>query len=116
MTRVLAYLVVLFASPSLFATEQGNVQALYDFDHKVHYRQTQIADNKYKLSVREGSYQEFAKQSVFMLRHSAVLCNSNAFNLKFLSGIQAFEKFPTEPRANPGPLVAELTCDISARK
>lgn len=110
MTRVLVGLAVLFASLALHAKDQGKVQALYDFDHKVRYRQTQLADNKYKLSIREGSYQEFAKQSVFMLRHSAALCKSDKFNLKFESGIQAFEKFPTEPRANPGPLVAELTC------
>jgi hypothetical protein len=112
MLRKLLFSVVLFTPFALVATEQGKQQALYDFDHKIHYRQTQLAANKYKLSIREGSYQEFAKQSVFLLRLSAQLCKSDEFNLKLLSGVQEFEKFPTEPRANPGPLVAELTCNI----
>ena len=112
MLRKLLFSVVLFTPFAVVATEQGKQQALYDFDHKIHYRQTQLATNKYKLSIREGSYQEFAKQSVFLLRLSAQLCKSDEFNLKLLSGVQEFEKFPTEPRANPGPLVAELTCNI----
>lgn len=112
MLRKLVCKLLLLAPIMVVASEQGKQQALYDFDHKIHYRQTQLATDKYKLSIREGTYQEFAKQSVFLLRHSVVLCKSDAFNLRLISGVQEFEKFPTEPRANPGPLVAELTCSV----
>ena len=95
---------------SACASQRGNEQTLYDFDHKIHYRQTKLSELTYRLSVREGSYHQFATQSTFLLRHSARLCKSEHFSLAFESGVQGFETFPTEPRANPGPLVALLTC------
>lgn len=95
---------------SAYASELGKEQALYDFDHKIHYRQTKLSGTTYRLSVREGNYAQFAIQSTFLLRHSARLCKSEQFSLSFESGVQKFETFPTEPRANPGPLVAVLTC------
>ena len=110
MIRILVGL--LFAvSINLWADEIGKEQALYDFDHKVHYRQTRLDKGVFRLSIREGNYQHFSAQSVFLLRHSARLCRDSKFNLEFVSGVQEHERFPSEPRANPGPLVAMLSCN-----
>ena len=105
------FLLLFFVLSSIaYAAELNVTEARYDFDHKVHYRLTRLSDKSYRLSVRSGNYQAFNKQVVFLLRQSARLCRSEQFNLLFESGVQPFERFPTEPRAYPGPLVAKLIC------
>jgi hypothetical protein len=104
-------LISLLWSFSLISSDSGKGQALYDFDHKISYRLTQLNETHYRLSVREGNYEAFATQAVFLLRKSKEICGSERFNLALGSGVQSFEKFPSEPRANPGPLKATLKCD-----
>ena len=103
-------LICLLWSFSLISSDFGKEQALYDFDHKISYRLTQLNETHYRLSVKEGNYEAFATQAIFLLRKSKEICGSERFNLAFGSGIQSYEKFPREPRADPGPLIAILQC------
>lgn len=89
----------------------GKTKYLYDFDHQVYYQKIDLGKAGFRISIRQGSYQDFAKQAVFLLRKSEQLCQSERFQLVFQSGIQDYERFPTEPRAYQGPLVAKLKCE-----
>lgn len=107
---------VLLAATSMMSfgllAQTVDVEKLYDFDEKVHYQQTKLAPNHYRVEVRPDDYKHFKRQSAFLLRHAANLCRSSQYTLKVLGGVQKYERFPTEPRAYPGSLIAEVICEL----
>lgn len=103
---------LLAISTNSFA-EQVKAERLYDFDHKVFYKETRFSDSHYLLEVEADSYNHFEKQTVFLVRHAALLCRSSQFSLVFRSGIQEFKVMPTNPRSYQSPLTATLTCTES---
>ena len=98
------------------SAEQAEMQRLYDFDEKVHYKQTQIDTNNYHLEIQSDDYSHFKNQSVFLLRHANRLCRDNPFMLKVTEGVQEYERFPTKPRAYQPPLSVFVQCEIPAEK
>lgn len=88
----------------------GEVQKLYDFDHKVHYRLVQYSERRFAIRILADSYQAFTQQSVFLLRHSRQLCKELVPQLTLRKGIQRFERLPTEPRPYKPDLYAEIKC------
>jgi hypothetical protein len=88
----------------------GEIEKRYDFDHKVHYRQIQYSDNKFAIRILADSYEAFNQQSVFLLRHSRHLCQSLVPRLTLKSGIQRYERLPSEPRPYQADLYAEIEC------
>ena len=98
------------------SAEQAEIQRLYDFDEKVHYKQTQIDTNNYHLEIQSDDYTHFKNQSVFLLRHANRLCRDNPFMLKVTEGVQEYERFPTKPRAYQPPLSVFVQCEIPAEK
>ncbi|WP_105166953.1 hypothetical protein [Pseudoalteromonas sp. T1lg23B] len=91
-------------------TEQGKPEKHYDFDHQVHYEQTQYNNAHYLLQIKSDSYQHFLQQSVFLLRHSKRLCQGSTAQLTLQQGVQGFEKLPTSPRPYQPDLVVEVRC------
>ncbi|QBJ64143.1 MULTISPECIES: hypothetical protein [unclassified Pseudoalteromonas] len=98
------------------SAEQAEMQRLYDFDEKVHYKQTQIDTNNYHLEIQSDDYSHFKNQSVFLLRHANRLCRDNPFMLKVTEGVQEYERFPTKPRAYQPPLSVFVQCEMPAEK
>lgn len=88
----------------------GQTEKLYDFDHKVHYKQTKLKEDHFILSVRADSYKHFATQSIFLLRYSKRLCQGKTPQLKLLAGVQGFDRLPTHPRPYQPDLKAEVQC------
>ena len=91
--------------------EVGEKEKSYDFDNKVHYYQTKISEDNYKIEIQSDDYKHFANQSMFLLRHADRLCRGNTFMLKVLEGVQEYERFPTKPRAYQPPLTVLLQCE-----
>ncbi|BBN80230.1 hypothetical protein PA25_02150 [Pseudoalteromonas sp. A25] len=85
-------------------------EKLYDFDHKVHYEQTKYNNGHYLLQVKSDSYEHFLQQSVFLLRHSAKLCQGRNPQLTILKGIQHFDRLPSTPRPYQSDLHVEVKC------
>ena len=106
-------LVTLLSSNTAFS-EKAETEKLYDFDNKVHYYQTKLGDNNYKLEIQSDDYKHFTNQSVFLLRHADRLCRGQAFMLKVLEGVQEYERFPTKPRAYQPDLNVLLQCETKA--
>ncbi|TMO74130.1 hypothetical protein CWC17_09080 [Pseudoalteromonas sp. S3785] len=100
---------------SAFA-EVGEKEKSYDFDNKVHYYQTKIGEDNYKIEIQSDDYKHFANQSMFLLRHADRLCRGRTFMLKVLEGVQEYERFPTKPRAYQPPLNVLLQCDAPEKK
>jgi hypothetical protein len=98
------------------SAEQAEMQRLYDFDEKVHYKQTQIDTNNYHLEIQSDDYSHFKNQSVFLLRHANRLCRDNPFMLKVTEGVQEYERFPTKPRAYQPPLSVFVQCEMPTEK
>ncbi|GAB0111124.1 hypothetical protein [Pseudoalteromonas distincta] len=88
----------------------------YDFDNKVHYYQTKIGEDNYKIEIQSDDYKHFANQSMFLLRHADRLCRGRTFMLKVLEGVQEYERFPTKPRAYQPPLNVLLQCEAPDKK
>lgn len=106
--------VILCLASFTVMAQSSDTEKLYDFDEKVYYQQTTLAKKHYRVEVRPDDYKHFKQQSAFLLRHGAKLCRSSQFTLKLLGGVQKYERFPTEPRAYPGSLIAEIICDSSS--
>ena len=103
--------VLLFQTACHHTPDQlGEVQKLYDFDHKVHYRQIQYSEKRFAVRILADSYRAFTQQSVFLLRHSRQLCKELVPQLTLRKGIQRFERLPTEPRPYKPDLYAEIKC------
>ena len=107
---------VFLTACSNVSAEQTEMQRLYDFDEKVHYKQTQIDTNNYHLEIQSDDYPDFRNQSVFLLRHANRLCRDNPFMLKVTEGVQEYERFPTKPRAYQPPLSVFVQCEMPAEK
>ncbi|WP_247664838.1 hypothetical protein [Pseudoalteromonas sp. MMG010] len=91
--------------------DTGETTKSYDFDNKVHYKQTKIGTNNYKIEIQSDDYKHFANQSMFLLRHADRLCRGKTFMLKVLEGVQEYKRFPTKPRAYQPPLNVLLQCE-----
>ncbi|CAM4289661.1 hypothetical protein [Pseudoalteromonas byunsanensis] len=91
-------------------TEQGKPEKHYDFDHKVHYEQTQYNNAHYLLQIKSDNYRHFLQQSVFLLRHSKRLCQGSTAQITLQQGVQSLEKLPTSPRPYQPDLIAEVRC------
>ncbi|NOU51891.1 hypothetical protein HG263_15245 [Pseudoalteromonas sp. JBTF-M23] len=92
------------------SAEDVKSEKLYDFDHKVHYEQTKYNNEHYLLKIKSDSYEHFLQQSVFLLRHSARLCQARTPQLTILKGVQRYEKLPTTPRPYQSDLQVDLKC------
>ncbi len=103
--RLLPFIFFLCLSEASAKTEK-----LYDFDHQVHFEIRELANDQYRIAIKPGNYAFFETQSAFLMRKSARLCGRRAVELTIISGVQPFEKFPVEPRAYPGKLVANIRC------
>ncbi|MEO2282138.1 hypothetical protein [Pseudoalteromonas pernae] len=101
----------LLAACSYTAPPIGKQEKLYDFDERVHYYQTKLSSKKYRVEVVEDGYQNFQRQSVFILRHANNLCKGRTFTLKVIKGVQEYDRFPTTPRKYEPNLLTEVTCD-----
>ncbi|WP_105254023.1 hypothetical protein [Pseudoalteromonas sp. T1lg75] len=110
-TRLLASLSILLAASSYAQAPEGKREKLYDFDEKVHYYQTKLADKRYRLEVVADDYQHFQRQSVFLLRHARKLCRTGSFKILVFEGVQEYDRFPTNPRAYEPNLLTEIQCD-----
>ncbi|MCF2859275.1 hypothetical protein L1286_17460 [Pseudoalteromonas sp. SMS1] len=88
----------------------GVTEKYYDFDHKVHYEQIKYSDDHYYLKIKADSYNHFLQQSVFLLRHSQLLCQGRQTQLLLQGGVQKFDRLPTTPRPYEPDLQAEITC------
>ncbi|SFC81513.1 hypothetical protein [Pseudoalteromonas denitrificans] len=108
MKKVTATLILIFV---FFSNFNVAAESLYDFDHKVYYDQIKLSDTKYQLEIRSDSYQHFTQQSVFLLRHSSLLCKGSTYTLKVLAGVQSFDAIPTVPRGYQPNLKVLLTCN-----
>ncbi|GAA61645.1 hypothetical protein P20652_3534 [Pseudoalteromonas sp. BSi20652] len=102
---------VALSSANTALAEKAETEKLYDFDNKVHYYQTKIGEDNYKIKIQSDDYKHFANQSVFLLRHADRLCRGQTFMLKVLEGVQEFERFPTKPRAYQPDLTVLLQCE-----
>ena len=105
---------ILIAGCSAVQDEKGETEKLYDFDEKVHYYQTKLADGRYHLEIQSDDYPHFKNQSVFLLRHASRLCKDKPFMLRVTDGVQEYERFPTKPRAYQPPLTVVLQCEDDA--
>jgi len=108
-------LVALSSVGTVFA-ETVEKEKSYDFDNKVHYYQTKIGEDNYKIEIQSDDYKHFANQSMFLLRHADRLCRGSTFMLKVLEGVQEYERFPTKPRAYQPPLNVLLQCETPEKK
>ncbi|CAM3073019.1 hypothetical protein [Pseudoalteromonas distincta] len=108
-------LVALSSVGTVFA-ETVEKEKSYDFDNKVHYYQTKIGEDNYKIEIQSDDYKHFANQSMFLLRHADRLCRGRTFMLKVLEGVQEYERFPTKPRAYQPPLNVLLQCEVPEKK
>ncbi|TMP03909.1 hypothetical protein CWC11_12700 [Pseudoalteromonas sp. S3178] len=108
-------LVALSSIGTVFA-ETIEKEKSYDFDNKVHYYQTKIGEDNYKIEIQSDDYKHFANQSMFLLRHADRLCRGRTFMLKVLEGVQEYERFPTKPRAYQPPLNVLLQCEAPEKK
>ncbi|MBB1385249.1 hypothetical protein H5119_06750 [Pseudoalteromonas sp. SG45-5] len=108
-------LITLSSVGTAFA-EKAKTEKLYDFDNKVHYYQTKIGEENYKIEIQSDDYEHFTNQSVFLLRHADRLCRGNTFMLKVLEGVQEYERFPTKPRAYQPDLNVLLQCEAPEKK
>lgn len=103
--RIGFFFLIWFIVPVQATTQKG-----YDFDHQIHFELTKVSQNQYHIKVKPDSYAFFNVQSAFLLRKAAKICGTDKFHLALESGIQEYERFPTEPRAYPGSLNAKITC------
>ncbi|MBH0027052.1 hypothetical protein I6F53_08640 [Pseudoalteromonas sp. SWN29] len=108
-------LVALSSVGTIFA-ETVEKEKSYDFDNKVHYYQTKIGEDNYKIEIQSDDYKHFANQSMFLLRHADKLCRGRTFMLKVLEGVQEYERFPTKPRAYQPALNVLLQCEAPEKK
>jgi hypothetical protein len=112
---IASVLIALLWTGNTFA-KVDDKEKFYDFDNKVHYFQTKISENNYKIEIQSDDYKHFANQSMFLLRHADRLCRGRTFMLKVLEGVQEYERFPTKPRAYQPPLNVLLQCDAPAKE
>ena len=108
-----AFLMLVVCSNAHAAKDE--TEKLYDFDEKVHYYQTKLADGRYPLEIQSDDYAHFKNQSVFLLRHASRLCKDEPFMLRVTDGVQEYERFPTKPRAYQPPLTVVLQCEDEAK-
>lgn len=102
---------VLFSFTASLSAQQSKTEKLYDFDEKVHYYQTKLADGRYHLEIQSDSYKHFRNQSVFLLRHADRLCREHPFMLKVTDGVQEYESIPSKPRPYQPPLTVLVQCE-----
>ena len=107
---------VALSSANTALAEKAETEKFYDFDNKVHYYQTKIGEDNYKIEIQSDDYKHFANQSMFLLRHADRLCRGRTFMLKVLEGVQKYERFPTKPRAYQPPLNVLLQCEVPEKK
>lgn len=88
----------------------GEAERLYDFDHKVHFEQTQYSQDRYRLAIKPDSYAHFNRQSVFLLRHAKRLCSGRQPQLTLIKGVQEYERLPLTPRPYQHDLTVEVRC------
>ncbi|MBE0360982.1 MULTISPECIES: hypothetical protein [Pseudoalteromonas] len=113
---VIASALITLSSVGTAFAEKAKTEKLYDFDNKVHYYQTKIGEENYKIEIKSDDYEHFTNQSVFLLRHADRLCRGNTFMLKVLEGVQEYERFPTKPRAYQPDLNVLLQCETPEKK
>ena len=88
----------------------GEKDANFDFDHKVHYKQTQLSAGKYYLEVLNQDKTRFTQMSAFLLRHAHKVCKGYDFNLQLLKGIEQFDDKRVSPNYIHPALTANLEC------
>ncbi len=113
---VIASALITLSSVGTAFAEKAKTEKLYDFDNKVHYYQTKIGEENYKIEIKSDDYEHFTNQSVFLLRHADRLCRGNTFMLKVLEGVQEYERLPTKPRAYQPDLNVLLQCETPEKK
>jgi hypothetical protein len=113
---IIAIALLVLSSMHSALAEESDKEKRYDFDNQVHYYQTKIDEDNYKIEIKSDDYPHFTNQSVFLLRHADRLCGGNTFMLKVLEGVQEYERFPTKPRAYQPNLSVLLQCEEPERK
>ena len=88
----------------------GQVQNNWDFDHKLQFKTTKFADNRYQLEVMANDKQGFERLSAFLLRQSYSICGSYGYTLELIAGVESFDYSFTSPNLIRSNLTAKLEC------
>jgi len=90
------------------ANPQGAMGAQWDFDHKLQYKQTKLADSSYQLEVIPNQKVNFERLSAFLLRRGYLICGQYGYKLELVTGVESFDF----PRALPNLIMPNLTAKL----
>ena len=90
--------------------EAAKGKIVWDFDHKLQYRQKSLANNKYRLEVLKTNKVDFNRMATFLIRQSYEVCGSYGYTLKMNSGIELFTDQMAMPNRVRKSLIAEVQC------
>ncbi len=109
MRIIILFLLSLFLlSCAKLAPKNGQPQ--WDFDHNIQFKQTQLADNRYHISVRATDKTQFATLATFLMRYSLRLCQSYGFKIEVLAGVESYNHQFESPNRLVNSLSANIEC------
>lgn len=110
--RIINLLLVIFiCSCSNQTINKDNTKNLHwDFDHELQYRQTKVGDGNYQLEILKNTQINFARMSVFLVRHSYEVCSNYTFKIEIIKGVEVFTDTMVKSNYILGSLIANVEC------
>ena len=85
-------------------------KAQWDFDHKIQFKLSSLGIDHYRLVINPNMQAKFATSSVFLIRKGFELCGNYNYQVKVISGVEAFLDKVAQPNLIQTPLTAEVKC------
>jgi hypothetical protein len=108
--NVIYSIILLIALSSCATLVPKNGQAQWDFDHNIQFKQQQLTDNKYHITVRATDKTNFATLATFLMRHSLNLCQNYGFKIEVLAGVESYNHKLESPNKLMSSLSANVEC------
>ena len=82
----------------------------WDFDHRVQFIQTQLANDNFQLEIIPNNKVGFGQLAKFLLRKSYSLCGHYHYKLEMIQGIENFDDKRAMPNYIFPSLMAKVEC------
>ena len=84
--------------------------SLWDFDHNIQFKQTELAYKQFKLEMIPNNRVGFERLATFLLRKSYRLCGGYHYQIEVIQGVEGFDDKPAMPNYIFPSLIAKIKC------
>ena len=112
LTAALSFCIALAACSTL-ETNKANNNGItqWDYDHKLQFRQSKLANKYYQLEIIPNNNVNFSRIATFLLRKSYSLCGGYHYKLEMVQGIEGFDDKRAMPNYIFPSLIAKVECN-----